>query len=119
MGAPRKAGPWLAETLEEFSFGFEDLVGLGRISSALARTKVSRFDALAPLKHLRRGPDGRLRLAHPPEVRSLVAASDALPASVDMAARWLIAVREDRGQATAGVMSVLSLALTEALGRRE
>lgn len=115
VGRPKEAGPWPSETLAEFSFGFDELKGLGRIQLALSKMRISHFDAIGPLKHLRRDSRGRLRLQNPHEVRSFVAASGAATADVNDAARCLIAVREAREKAATGIISVLSYALADAM----
>lgn len=115
VGAPTKKGPWLAETLCNFHFSFDDLTGLGRIASALSKLKLSQCEALGTLKHLRWSADGRLQLRAPPEVRSFVAAKAASSEAVNAAVRYLAAVREFRGQAPPGILSCLSYALAAPL----
>lgn len=57
LGQPAKPGPWLADTLLDFRFTFNDLKGLGRIAAALGKIRPSQWEAgdsgvLGNLKHL-------------------------------------------------------------------
>eukprot|EP00928_Gymnodinium_smaydae_P002553 TRINITY_DN10916_c0_g1_i1.p1 TRINITY_DN10916_c0_g1~~TRINITY_DN10916_c0_g1_i1.p1 ORF type:complete len:955 (-),score=244.59 TRINITY_DN10916_c0_g1_i1:150-3014(-) len=112
---PIVAGPWPVEALRDFEFSLEDLTGLGRIASELARLRIPAGSAQAmekivgPLKHLRCAPDGQLSVKAPPEVRCFTAVPSA-PAEVSCAAmRYLAVSCEQRGQAPPGFVSVLSL----------
>mmetsp|Transcript_974 Transcript_974/g.2814 ORF Transcript_974/g.2814 Transcript_974/m.2814 type:complete len:552 (-) Transcript_974:172-1827(-) len=111
VGPPERPGPWPAESLLDFTFGFDDLAGLGRIASALTRLKLGSSEQLGPLRHLCWTGDGRLQLRSPPEVRSFVAAPHADAEAVAAAARYLAAVREQRGAAPPGLLSVLAYSL--------
>eukprot|EP00450_Noctiluca_scintillans_P023177 CAMPEP_0194536402 /NCGR_PEP_ID=MMETSP0253-20130528/75321_1 /TAXON_ID=2966 /ORGANISM="Noctiluca scintillans" /LENGTH=513 /DNA_ID=CAMNT_0039382325 /DNA_START=38 /DNA_END=1579 /DNA_ORIENTATION=+ len=113
-------GPWVAGTLAEFSFSFDDLMGLGRIAAALAKLRHAHSepwgsDVLGNLKHLQRRSDGRWQLRVPPEVRSFVHAKDAPCETVKFFMRYLAAVREQRGEAPRDMVSVLSYGLTDVL----
>jgi len=121
VGPPSKEGPWLVESMMDFQFRLDDLRGLGRIVSAMAKIKPSQWEVgeqgtLAKLKHLRWGEDGYLLLREPPEVRSFVSARDVShPEVVSAALRYLAAVREQSGQAPARMVSVLSYSLGDTL----
>lgn len=111
LGPPQKAGPWSAMALGDFSFSFEDLMGLGRIATALRHLNASQYDGLSGLKHLSWSNDGLLQLRSPPEVRSLVPAADADPKVAAAALHYLAAVREDRGEAPPCLVTVLGYTL--------
>jgi len=124
MGPPKKPGPWPAQLLVDFRFTFDDLMGLGRIASALAKIKLSpysddppwrRYQALGQLKHLRWTGDGKLQLRSPPEVRSFVPARNVSAEAVRDAVRYLSGVREQRGQVPSGMLSALSYAMADTL----
>mmetsp|Transcript_68023 Transcript_68023/g.175341 ORF Transcript_68023/g.175341 Transcript_68023/m.175341 type:complete len:574 (+) Transcript_68023:83-1804(+) len=111
-GPSAEAGPWLVETLKAFRFSFDDLLGLGRIAPALQRlSEGEALSRLGTLKHLGWTGDGRLQLVNPPEVRSFVAAKKASKEAVAATSRYLAAVREHRGRAPSGMLSILSYAL--------
>jgi len=121
-GLPLTNGPWPVEALRDFNFNLEDLMGLGRIASELARLRIPTANALAlertvgPLRHLRTDDAGRkLSLLAPPEVRSFVAAEGAAPHVSSAAMRYLSVACEQRGQAPPGLVSVLFLHAGEAL----
>jgi len=122
LGQPAKVGPWPAESLLDFRFSFDDLSGLGRIASALAKLRAShceawrsQSEALGYLKHLMWTSLGQLQLRAPPEVRSFVAAKHAPPQAVSAASRYLSAVRERRGQAPPYLLSVVSYCVAASL----
>eukprot|EP00929_Paragymnodinium_shiwhaense_P024710 TRINITY_DN15122_c0_g1_i1.p1 TRINITY_DN15122_c0_g1~~TRINITY_DN15122_c0_g1_i1.p1 ORF type:complete len:853 (-),score=189.00 TRINITY_DN15122_c0_g1_i1:121-2679(-) len=124
VGRPSEKGPWVVEELSRFSCSLEELSGLGRIASALAKlgvvpacTGALAREGLADLKHLQPRPDGQLQLRAPPELRSFVAAPGAPSTSFDAAVRYLAAAREMRGQAPTGIISVLSYAVSELVGQ--
>lgn len=111
---PYKVGPWLTRSLADFTFSLGDLVGLGRIASALAKLKSPSSEHLEGLKHLKWSTgfkDPRMKLMKPPEVRSLVASEKADPEVVSAAATYLAAVREQRSEAPKGLFTVLAYAL--------
>jgi len=113
VGPPTEPGPWVTEESMSFSCAVEELAGLGRVAAALAKLgeNGSGVRELGELKHLRCRSDGRLQLTAALEVRCLVAASDAPPGLANAAVRYLSAAREQRGQAPAGHVSVLSYAV--------
>lgn len=120
-GPPLLSGPWPVEALRDFQFNLEDLVGLGRIASEIARmriqpgTSVPLDRIIGPLKHLRCRSDGHMSLTSPPEVRSFVPASSASAEVANAAMRYLAVACEQRGQAPAGLVSVLSLQCSSAI----
>jgi len=121
VGSPEERGPWVAEVLLGFHCSFQELKGLGRIASALAKTKASpkalymESDELKNLKHLHMSEDGQLHLATPMEIRSFVGAEGASPEVVSDMVRYLAAAREQRGQAPSGTVSVVSYCVREVL----
>lgn len=115
LGPPPVRGPWLSKALEDFTFTFDDLAGLGRITLALHRLRVGQPEVLAGLRHLCRLPNGRLQLQMHPEVRGFVAAKGTSAEAVENATHYLSAVREHRGKAPTGIVSALSYALAAAL----
>lgn len=118
---PDSSGPWPVEALRSFTFGLEDLVGLGRIASELARMRISVGSttslekSVGPLKHLRGLSDGRLALFEPPEVRAFVPAAEAPAEAASAATRYLAVACEQRGPSPPCFLSVLSLNVAEAL----
>lgn len=119
MGPPAKAGPWSAETLADFAFSFDDLSGLGRITAALAKLRfapeLTHGWALGRLKHLQRGNEGQWLLRVPPEVRSFVKAKSAPHETVTHMVQFLTGMREARGPAPSGMVSVLSYSLADVM----
>ncbi|CAE8634405.1 unnamed protein product, partial [Polarella glacialis] len=119
IGAPKQKGPWLSKELLGFSFAFDDLSGLGRITNALSKLRMSPGDLcheLANLKHVICDADGRLQLRSKLELRSFVAAPGA--PQQEMAAytvRYMASAREQRGQAPPGMVSILSYALADVI----
>ncbi|CAE8702516.1 unnamed protein product, partial [Polarella glacialis] len=102
-----------------FSFAFDDLSGLGRITNALSKLRMSPEDLsheLANLQHVICDADGRLQLRSKLELRSFVAAPGA--PQQEMAAstvRYMASAREQRGQAPPGMVSILSYALADVI----
>jgi len=106
-----KAGPWRVASLINFSFTMSDLSGLGRIATALVKTKVAPCEQVSGLKHLTWTTGGRLKLSKPPEVRCLVASDKADVEDIEDASRYFTAVREIRAEAPRGLISVMSYAV--------
>lgn len=120
VGEPLEKGPWVQEALVNFSFKLEDLTGLGRIAGSLQKLKFAQkdlndFGDSEELKHLFRDADGQLKLKTLPEVRSFVPARDIPEEVTKQVRRYLSAAREQRVQAPATTVSVLSYAVAEAL----
>eukprot|EP00927_Polykrikos_kofoidii_P055737 TRINITY_DN49951_c0_g1_i1.p1 TRINITY_DN49951_c0_g1~~TRINITY_DN49951_c0_g1_i1.p1 ORF type:complete len:949 (-),score=169.91 TRINITY_DN49951_c0_g1_i1:129-2975(-) len=115
VGPPAEAGPWVAEEMLGFTCAIEELAGLGRVASAQAKLggDCTLARDLGDLKHLQQRADGKFQLRTPFEVRSFVAAREALPGAAASAVRYLSAAREQRGQAPMGVVSVLSYAVDD------
>eukprot|EP00747_Dinoflagellata_sp_TGD_P094315 gnl/TRDRNA2_/TRDRNA2_166067_c0_seq1.p1 gnl/TRDRNA2_/TRDRNA2_166067_c0~~gnl/TRDRNA2_/TRDRNA2_166067_c0_seq1.p1 ORF type:complete len:792 (-),score=140.00 gnl/TRDRNA2_/TRDRNA2_166067_c0_seq1:85-2424(-) len=120
VGQPAVSGPWGIEDLRNFSFSFDDLKGLGRITASLLKLSISPRDMedggfLGSLKYLRYGTDRLWHLRSPPEVRGFVTAPGSSPQKTSASIRFLAAAREQRGQAPDAMVSVLSYALAEPL----
>jgi len=124
LGAPELLGPWLDETLLDFRFSFNDLKGLGRIAAAMGKLRPSQWETgdagvLGNLKHLIWGAHGQLLLRRPPEVRCFIedrnTCNSLHPEVVSAALRYLASAHEQRGQAPAKMVSVLSYALGDVL----
>jgi len=115
IGRPAEIGPWLAKSLRDFSFTFEDLTGLRRIVLEIQRLKgtqhLTEGGELGDLKHLCYNSNGRLVLRKSPEVRSFVAAKDAPAEAAEAAIRYLSAVRERHEPPPPRMVSVLSYAV--------
>jgi len=119
LGPPQDAGPWLQRDLKKFQFSLDDLMGLGRISSALTKIRggvkeASESDVWDQLKHLVRSSNGSFKLRVPPEVRSFVGAGCIDARKVADVTKYMTASREERGHAVSGVVTVMSYSVREA-----
>eukprot|EP00403_Amphidinium_massartii_P027761 CAMPEP_0178389006 /NCGR_PEP_ID=MMETSP0689_2-20121128/9886_1 /TAXON_ID=160604 /ORGANISM="Amphidinium massartii, Strain CS-259" /LENGTH=916 /DNA_ID=CAMNT_0020009427 /DNA_START=56 /DNA_END=2803 /DNA_ORIENTATION=+ len=120
LGPPEEAGPWLQRDLKRLIFSLEDLSGLGRVSAALGKIRggvkeALQFDGWSQLKHVVHEGDGSFKLRVPPEVRSFVGAQGVDAEQVAAVTKYMTASREERGHAVAGVVTVMSYSVREAL----
>mmetsp|Transcript_31416 Transcript_31416/g.57729 ORF Transcript_31416/g.57729 Transcript_31416/m.57729 type:complete len:603 (-) Transcript_31416:28-1836(-) len=109
-------GPWSLDQVAEFTFHLDDMMGLGRIATAMSRIRTrDLYSALKfeELRYLNFAEQRGFRLKEPCEARRFVHHKEAPEEQTTEAVQYLCAVREDKGKPPNRMVSVLSYSLAD------